>query len=92
MKIFIEPKEQEWMQIMQRPIFDSASLNKSVSDILLDVKLHGDEAIKKYTSQFDGIELDDLKVSEKEITEATALVSDELKAYSFSKRKYYHLS
>jgi histidinol dehydrogenase len=80
MKIFIEPKEQEWQQIVQRPIFDTTTLNKSVSEILLDVKLHGDEAVKKYTLQFDDAEFDDLKVSEQEIAEASTLVGDDLKA------------
>lgn len=43
--------------------------NKSAA-ILSDVKEHGDEAVRKYTKQFDGVDLEDLKVSEEELNEA----------------------
>jgi histidinol dehydrogenase len=55
-------------------------LEESVSKILLDIKLNGDEAVKKYALKFDGIELNELLVSEDEIKAAESLVSDDLKA------------
>ncbi|MEO5890145.1 MAG: histidinol dehydrogenase [Ferruginibacter sp.] len=78
-KIFINPGQEEWPGILQRPAFDSKDLEEVVSAILADVKLTGDAAIKKYIKKFDGIALNDLKVSISEMKEAATMVSDELK-------------
>ena len=43
-----------------------------VSAILQDVKARRDEAVKAYTRQFDGIELDDFRVSPCDIEAAAA--------------------
>ena len=77
--VFINPLKEQWKAILERPAFDSKSLENIVIPILLDVKLNGDAAIKKYTAKFDGIELTELKVSEEEIIAAVALVDNELK-------------
>ena len=79
-KIFINPSKNEWPEIIQRPVFDSKPLEEIVSAILQDIKLNGDEAVKKYALQFDKVQLNELKVSDVEIAESVALVSDELKA------------
>ena len=78
--IFINPLKEQWKTILQRPAFDRGSLENTVAPILLDVKVNGDAAIKKYAAQFDGVELNELKVSEEEIKEAATLVDDKLKA------------
>ncbi len=80
MQIFINPKRNEWPQLLLRPVFDTSVLEGKVSAILQDVKLNGDTAVKKYAAQFDGVHLDELKVSEKEIEEAITLVDENLKA------------
>jgi histidinol dehydrogenase len=72
-------QQEDWKQLLQRPTFESASVRKEVSAILNDVKQHGDDAIKKYTVKFDGVELNDLTVNEKEFSDSFALVSDDLK-------------
>ena len=77
--VFINPLKEQWKAILERPAFDSKSLENIVIPILLDVKLNGDAAIKKYAAKFDGIELTELKVSEEEIIAAVALVDNELK-------------
>lgn len=79
-KIFINPEQKDWTDILRRPSFDSNALEETVLAILADVKLNRDEAIKKYAAKFDGVELSDLLVNETEIKEAVLLVSDELKA------------
>ncbi|MBC7511175.1 MAG: histidinol dehydrogenase [Ferruginibacter sp.] len=78
--VFINPLKEQWKTILQRPTFDSKILEEKVAAIVLDVKLNGDDAVKKYAAKFDGLELDELRVSEEEILEALPLVSDELKA------------
>ncbi len=46
---------------------------------MLEVKQNGDAAVKQFTKQFDGVELDSFVVSEKEINESEVLLSDDLK-------------
>ena len=41
-----------------------------VSDILNDVKINKDEAVKRYTKMFDGVELDSIRVSDEDIDKA----------------------
>src|SRR6186713_156481 len=78
--IFINHDRKDWNGILKRPAFDNKALEASVSQILADIKLHGDEAIKKYAKQFDHIALNDFKVSTAEFDEASSMVTDELKA------------
>jgi histidinol dehydrogenase len=77
---FINPLKKEWPEILKRPAFDSKSLENTVASILLDVKLNGDEAIKKYALKFDGVDLKEFKVSGLEIAQAVSSVDDTLKA------------
>lgn len=78
--VFINPLKDQWKTILQRPVLDSKILEEKVAAIILEVKLKGDDAVKGFTAQFDGLITDQLKVSEEEILEALPLVSDELKA------------
>lgn len=43
-----------------------------VSDIIATVRERGDAALKEYTERFDGVSLDDMRVSEAEMAEALA--------------------
>ena len=78
--LFYNPPSSEWNSILKRPAFDSSQLEESVSKILLDIKLNGEEAVKKYVLKFDGVELQELRVSDAEIEAAILLVSTDLKA------------
>jgi histidinol dehydrogenase len=64
---------------LQRPAFDTSSLTEKVKNVLADIRQNGDKAVVKFTAQFDGVALDNFVVSEAEINEAVALVSDDLK-------------
>lgn len=77
--VFINPLKAEWKAILQRPTLDSCSLESTVDAILQDVAANGDPAIKRFAAQFDGVQLDNLKVTEEEIIEACALVGNDLK-------------
>lgn len=57
----------------------SAEILLKVTDILEHVRREGDQALKAYTKQFDGIEIDEFKVSEEEIDEAEKLVDEDFK-------------
>ena len=79
MKLIKYPVKENWKEILQRPSIDSTSLQDKVKLVLNDVKQNGDAAVKKYTQQFDGVDLNDFVVTENEIIEAAASLSDELK-------------
>jgi len=74
------PQKSDWAQLLIRPTFDNSTLTETVSDILEDVRIRCDEAVKEYGLKFDKVQLSDLQVSENEIVEAEKLVSEELKS------------
>ena len=47
MKVFSEPKRNEWASIIERPSIDAAQLNDNVRNIIDEVIAGGDAAIKK---------------------------------------------
>jgi histidinol dehydrogenase len=79
MKIIENPKKEDWSILLQRPTQSIEDIENTVNQIFQDVQQHGDFAVSKYTSIFDGVELDDFIVSEQEIKEASKAVSNELK-------------
>lgn len=79
MKTYLFPDRKDWKPLLQRPVFDTASLQEKVRAVLDAVKQHGDAAVKKYTAQFDGVEIYDFVVTENEINETVAQLSNELK-------------
>ena len=79
MKLIKHPPQNAWKQILQRPAIDNTSLLEKVGIVMRDVKQNGDTAVKQFTKQFDGIELESFVVSEKEINESEVLLSNDLK-------------
>ncbi len=79
MQIIKRPKRETWNEILARPTLDNTFLERTVANILKDVRQHGDEALKHCSLHFDKVELDEFLVSEDEFAEAEAQVSDELK-------------
>ena len=57
-------------ELIKRSQSDVNQVLKTVTDIINDVKEGKDEAVKSYTEKFDGVLVEDLKVTEKEIEEA----------------------
>jgi len=80
MNTIINPPKTNWLKILQRPTQTVEAIEETVNTIFDDVKLNGNDAVKRYTSIFDGVELDNLFVSDQEIIEAEKLVSTALKA------------
>lgn len=73
------PRE-SWDEILVRPAIDNKLLLKQVGKILADVQQKGDAALKKYAKKFDGITLRKLMVDAKELKQAEAKLSVELKS------------
>ena len=76
----INPSAEKWPEISQRPVLQSLELDNLVLQIFTEIKRNGDSTLKKYTNLFDGATIENIKVSEDEITESVNLVSEELKA------------
>ena len=78
MKSICYPKE-KWSVILKRPTSTIDTIEAIVNQIFEDVEKNGDRAIQYYTSNYDGIESDDFRVTEKEITIAIGKVPQNLK-------------
>lgn len=66
---------------------------KTVRNVLQDVRENGDEALRKYSEMWDGIKLDDFRVSQEEIEEAVANFDEQLKQdleEAAANIRYYH--
>ncbi|MES1223994.1 MAG: histidinol dehydrogenase [Bacteroidota bacterium] len=79
MQTFELPARSEWKKLLARPVIDAAALEQKVKTILHEVKTGGDAAVAFFTKQFDGIQIDNLLVSEAEINEAEKELPAELK-------------
>lgn len=72
-----ELSKNQYQQLLRRGGVFSPDVRRAVEEICLNVKQRGDEALKMYTAQFDGVLPDTWKVSEEEIQRARASQSDE---------------
>ena len=79
MKIYKEPGKENWSDILERPSQSYEEVEPTVLEIFSEVRQKGDQAVKRYTQLFDGVSLDDLKVSQQELDQSIDLVSTELK-------------
>ncbi|MDP3971004.1 MAG: histidinol dehydrogenase [bacterium] len=80
-------KSDRYQVIMQRSRFSYDSVLSVVQDILDNVKRDGDQALRKYTKDFDNIDISNFRVSDKEIKIAYELVNaDFLKALEVASR------
>lgn len=67
-------KEQK-RKIIKRSAGLYAEVSERVKPIMEDIRLNGDKAVKKYTKMFDGVDLQSLQVTQKEIEEAYSQVN-----------------
>ncbi len=90
MQIIKYPARETWNSLLTRPVFDSSNLFASVSQVLEDVRANGDKAVKKYTQQFDGVDMDAIEVTKTEIESAEKSVAPLLKqAIEMAKRNIW---
>ncbi|UNY98015.1 histidinol dehydrogenase [Zhouia spongiae] len=79
MKKIYNPRKQDWQELLKRPTQTIDDIEATVEEIFGEVRSKGDQAIAKYTSIFDGVSLNDIKVTDSEIGKASKQVSAELK-------------
>ncbi len=75
----IFPDKKNWKTLTQRPVKALTDLTDLVETVFAEVKEKGDEALKRYTVQFDGVEIQKFQVSQEEIEASEDKISDELK-------------
>ncbi|MEN3324088.1 histidinol dehydrogenase [Mariniflexile soesokkakense] len=78
MQIIKNPNKNEWRQVLKRPTQTLGDIEATVIQIFDDVSKNGDEAIRRYTSKFDGISLESSIVTSEEIQKAIAAVTVKL--------------
>ncbi|GAM71885.1 histidinol dehydrogenase [Vibrio sp. JCM 19236] len=67
--------------VLQRPaIAEGANITAAVSAVVDKVKKDGDAALKELTAKFDGVELENIRVTSQEIDEASERLTPEMKA------------
>ncbi len=79
MEVIKYPQRHQWEVLMERANLDVSSLFDTVRTVLEDVRKEGDEAVKRYGEKFDKVKIDNLVVTEEEISMAGSLITDELK-------------
>ena len=78
-QVILHPGKEDYQALLSRPHKDAADLGATVASVLNDVRMAGDNAVLRYEAKFDKAELSSLAVTEEELQEAEALVSEELK-------------
>lgn len=79
MKIIENPRIDTWKEILQRPVIETGALFGTVSKVLDDVHLNGDEALRRYELEFDHVSLEKLNVEDDEFYEAVNYIPEDLK-------------
>jgi histidinol dehydrogenase len=79
MKLYKYPEKRLWASLAERPVLKKESLDQLVSSVIKDVRSDGDRAVRKYSKEFDGISLKNIRVTEAEINDAIAAVPSDLK-------------
>lgn len=80
MKVIKYPARTEWPKLAERALANEAEeVARRVREIMDRVKSDGDNALREYERTFTKAELTDLKVSDREIDESAALISEDLR-------------
>ncbi|WP_424963272.1 histidinol dehydrogenase [Ekhidna sp.] len=92
MKTIKYPQTSQWPSLCKRPTFDISELERTVKDILSDVRERGNAALLEMGKKFDGVALDVLEV---DIQKLSFKIDDELaEAIKTAKKNIetFHLS
>ena len=78
MQTIVNPPRDAWRELCVRNIPDDSEIEKTVAEIIENVKTDGDKALLEYARRFDRFKGDSLIVDEDEIGERAALVAPEV--------------
>jgi histidinol dehydrogenase len=66
------------IELLERSQIDSDSVMSIVNNIVSDVKNNGDESLREYTEKFDGVDLKDFLIEEKDLKDSISKIEDDL--------------
>jgi histidinol dehydrogenase len=78
-QVFNNPLQKDWGALLARPGFDASTLLPRVQAIINDVRENGDDALLKYTKEFDQVQLQSIALSEVIKKNAEQALSNSLK-------------
>ncbi|WP_161887804.1 histidinol dehydrogenase [Pontibacter russatus] len=79
MRKLINPSPEQWPELVKRPTKNLEELEPGIQETFRQVQERGDAALLELAEKFDGVRLESLLVSQKEIEEAEAKLPVELK-------------
>ena len=79
MKRIIEPKREDWAELLKRPTKTYEDLEGLVKEVFADIQKNGDKALNYYTKMFDHVDVAGFKVDESTINESENQLSAALK-------------
>ncbi|RYD99605.1 MAG: histidinol dehydrogenase [Sphingobacteriales bacterium] len=79
MNILRYPDQRDYADIMKRPVVAAVDMSTIVDTIFSDVVQYGDEALIRYTKQYDGVALSRILLPAEALEAAADLISNELK-------------
>ena len=79
MKTAINPDIEQWEDLFKRPTPEFGEIEEQVKPVFLEVAKTGDDALRKYTQQFDKVTLSDLACTKEELSTAHSALTPELK-------------
>lgn len=79
MKTYINPNPEQWNELAKRKTVATADLNETVKAVFNDIQKNGSKAVKKYTSYFDGVSIENFAVTPSEIENVVAQIPSDLK-------------
>ena len=79
MRVIKYPKKEEGNELLKRPKLEDQVVYQTVREVLTDIKLNGDKALRQYTEKFDHVLLESFKVTDQEFAEAESKIRPELK-------------
>lgn len=95
MRIVKYPGIADYAELAKRPVMDLSEIREKVKPILQKVSIEGDDAVKYFTRAFDGVELDNLALSDHDKSETIKQVPDSLKKaidIAFRNIEKFHLA
>ena len=79
MKTYLNPNPEQWEELAKREAVAKVDLNETVKSIFNDIQKNGSNAVNKYTSFFDGVNIENSAITPAEIEKAVEEVSADLK-------------
>jgi len=78
--VFNNPSKKEWSALLARPSFDASTLLPKVQAIINDVRANGDEALLRFTKEFDKVQLKSIALDESIKANAEEALASSLKS------------